>query len=109
MEEPRPMRQESPARQSFPRRGRPNPLVLRRGRPNPLLRLLAPLLSVPVIASLSLGIASGLLAGCKDDGEPYQPVVPPTGAKANLPPVPSVPKKPLKEGEAYTVWGASYY
>jgi hypothetical protein len=104
------MRQESPALQLFPRRGRPNPFAfLTRGRPNPLVRLLAPLMCVPVITSLSLVAASSLVTGCKDEGEPYQPVVPPTGAKANLPPVPSVPKKPLKEGEAFTVWGASYY
>lgn len=48
------------------------------------------------------------LGGCADKGEPYQPKTPPAGVKANLPSVPSVPKHPIKEGDAYTVWGASY-
>lgn len=66
------------------------------------VRLLAPILAVPLLA------ASALL-GCGDAGEPYKPVVPPAGVKASLPAVPSVPKDPTKEGEAFTVWGASYY
>jgi hypothetical protein len=64
-------------------------------------RLLATLLAVPALAGSSL-------MGCGDEGEPYQPIVPPTGVKANLPAVPEVPKKPIKDGEAFTVWGASY-
>jgi len=56
---------------------------------------------------LSLLVALGL--GCGDQGEPYQPKQPPAGVKANLPAVPSVTKSPIKDGEAYTVWGASYY
>ena len=28
--------------------------------------------------------------------------------QANLPPVPNVPQKPIKAGDAYTVWGVSY-
>jgi hypothetical protein len=64
-------------------------------------RLLATLLA-PMLAGASL-------LGCGDAGEPYKPVVPPSGVKANLPAVPEVPKHPLKDGEAYTVWGASYY
>jgi hypothetical protein len=63
-------------------------------------RLLATLLA-PMLAG------AGLL-GCSDEGEPYKPLVPPTGVKASLPPVPEVPKLPLKEGDAFTVWGASY-
>lgn len=47
--------------------------------------------------------------GCGDAGEPYQPKTPPAGVKANLPPVPSVPNLPIKDGDAYTVWGASYH
>jgi hypothetical protein len=63
------------------------------------------------IPSLSVGV--GLLValglGCGDEGEPYQPKVPPAGVKANLPAVPSIEKAPIKDGDAYTVWGASYY
>lgn len=49
------------------------------------------------------------VAACGNAGEPYQPKVPPTGVKANLPSVPTVPNLPVKSGEAYTVWGASYH
>ena len=59
-----------------------------------------------LLGALLLGAAS---VGCGDAGEPYQPVVPPAGVKASLPSVPSVPNRPIKEGEAYTVWGASYH
>lgn len=62
-------------------------------------------LLVSLLAPLLAGV--GLL-GCGDEGEPYKPVVPPTGVKANLPSVPEVPKKPIKDGDAFTVWGASY-
>jgi hypothetical protein len=65
------------------------------------VRLLATVLAVPLLSG------AGLM-GCGDEGEPYQPLVPPSGVKANLPSVPDVPKKPIKEGEAFTVWGASY-
>lgn len=46
--------------------------------------------------------------GCSSEETKYEPKPAYTGAKASLPAVGSVPKKPLKEGEAYTVWGASY-
>lgn len=81
-------------------------------------RTLASLVAAPVVVgSISVGsvvvgsviVGSGLLLGCGGEGEPYQPIVPPTGAKANLPSVPSVPNRPIKDGEAYTVWGASYH
>lgn len=61
---------------------------------------------------LGLLFALGLVApalGCGDEGEPYVPKQPPSGVKATLPAVPSVTKAPIKDGEAYTVWGASYY
>jgi hypothetical protein len=70
-------------------------------RPKFSARLLAALLALPAVVGSSL-------TGCGDEGEPYQPLVPPTGVKANLPPVPQVPKNPIKDGEAFTVWGASY-
>jgi len=57
-------------------------------------------------------VALGLVLlglGCGDEGEPYVPKQPPAGIKADLPAVPSVNKAPIKDGEAYTVWGATYY
>jgi hypothetical protein len=57
-----------------------------------------------------LGAVCALAAlGCGDAGEPYQPKAPPAGVKATMPSVPSVPNLPLKDGDAYTVWGASYH
>jgi hypothetical protein len=38
----------------------------------------------------------------------YEPRPAYSGQKASLPPVPNVPKKPIKNGDAYTIWGASY-
>src|SRR5690606_4996369 len=49
------------------------------------------------------------LTGCGQEEVKYEPKPAPSGAKADLPPVPNVPQKPIKSGDAYTVWGASYY
>jgi len=73
-------------------------------------RYVATLLPAP-LATGALLVGTLLLGavGCGDEGEPYKPMVSPPGVKASLPSVPEVPKLPLKDGEAYTVWGASYY
>ena len=46
--------------------------------------------------------------GCGADKLEYTPQKDVTDVSANLPAVPNLPKKPMKDGEAYTVWGASY-
>jgi hypothetical protein len=46
--------------------------------------------------------------GCGSEEVKYVPRPPPT-VHASPPAVPNVGKKPIKQGEAYTVWGASYY
>ena len=53
--------------------------------------------------------ASFATLGCGSDEVKYVPHPANSGSKANLPPVANVPKKPIKNGEAFTVWGASYY
>jgi len=58
---------------------------------------------VPTIA-LALGGA-----GCGGPEVKYEPRKPVAGAKASLPPVPNVPQRPIKNGDAYTIWGASYH
>jgi len=60
-------------------------------------------------AALGLALSGLAGAGCGGGGEPYEPEVPPTGVQASLPSVPSLPSAPVKDGEAFTVWGASYY
>jgi hypothetical protein len=47
-------------------------------------------------------------AGCGSEEVKYQPRPANKGTKVDLPPVPNVPQKPIKAGDAYTVWGASY-
>jgi len=57
---------------------------------------------------LSVLAACTTLAGCGGDEVKYEPRPAYSGQKASLPPVPNVPKKPVKNGDAYTIWGASY-
>ena len=57
----------------------------------------------------ALLIAALQLTACGGDEVKYEPRPPNSGAKASLPPVPNVPKKPVKVGDAYTASGASYY
>ncbi len=54
-------------------------------------------------------LAANALTGCGQDEPVYTPKPAVSGAKASLPAVPNVPQKPIKNGENYTVWGASYY
>ena len=64
----------------------------------------------PRSCGLAFLFAASLAAiGCGSDEVKYVPHPENSGPKANLPPVANVPKKPIKNGEAYTVWGASYY
>jgi hypothetical protein len=64
-------------------------------------------LAAPVLVSLSIAMLAGLpLAGCGDSKEgAYKPKPPASGKAANLPSVPTLPQKPKKVGDSYTVWG----
>ncbi len=46
--------------------------------------------------------------GCGQEEAPYKPRPANSGAHANLPPAANLPKRPLKNGDVWTVWGASY-
>src|SRR5262245_35162481 len=66
-----------------------------------------PLAMVFKVLPVSLVIgASCALYGCGGEEVKYQPKPAFTGTKANLPSVPALAKKPIKQGEDYTVWGA---
>src|SRR5882672_4767580 len=49
------------------------------------------------------------LAACTPSEEPYKPQPAYSGRKANLPGVPTMPSKPIKVGDAYTIYGASHH
>ena len=53
-------------------------------------------------------LALFFLSACADEKPKYDPHPSPSGVKASLPPVPNVPQRPLKAGDAYTIWGAAY-
>ncbi len=59
-----------------------------------------------LLPACSLMLAS--MTGCGVEEIPYKPVEAYKGPKASLPAVPTLPKKPVKDGDAYTVGGASY-
>ncbi len=56
-----------------------------------------------------VGLTANLLSACGSEEAEYTPKPAYTGDKASLPPMPNVPQNPIKAGDAYTVWGASYH
>jgi hypothetical protein len=54
-------------------------------------------------------LAVALAAACGGEKVQYQPKASPSGVKADVPSVPDMPNLPVKDGDAFTVWGASYY
>ena len=56
--------------------------------------------------ALAAVIAFG--TACAGEEAKYEPRPAYSGPKASLPSVPNVSKKPIKNGDAFTVWGASY-
>src|SRR6187549_2614675 len=64
---------------------------------------------MPTVRSAAAAPLALILAlGCGQDKPKYTPRAAPSGVTASLPAVPNLPQKPLKAGDAYTVWGASY-
>jgi hypothetical protein len=61
------------------------------------------------VFALSTIVLSTALAGCSKEEAKYEPLPAVSEVSAKLPDVPTVPEKPVKDGDAYTVWGASYY
>ena len=46
--------------------------------------------------------------GCGGEEQPYTPKPAVSGKKASLPAVPTLPSKPKKQGDAYTIWGVTH-
>jgi hypothetical protein len=63
---------------------------------------------MPIDRSAVAATIALVLAACGGEKPKYTPRAAPSGVQANLPPVPNVPQRPLKAGDAYTVWGVAY-
>lgn len=63
-----------------------------------------------VRTALAAAIAAALLGapGCGEKEQPYTPKPSVSGKKPTLPAVPSLPTKAKKEGDAYTIYGATH-
>lgn len=59
-------------------------------------------------AAVAVALCAAAAVGCKSNEFKYQPRAAYQGEKASVPAVPSVPGDPVKQGEDFTVWGASY-
>jgi hypothetical protein len=75
-----------------------------RGDDDTMHTLAGPALRTLGIASL-LGALVGV-AGCGGDDNPYKPQPAWSGKRASLPAPPAIPNTPIKQGDAYTVYGA---
>jgi hypothetical protein len=64
--------------------------------------------SVVSATLLAMALAGAALVGCGGDEAKYEPKPPPSGRAAAIPAPPTLPNKPKKEGDAYTIFGASH-
>ncbi|PIE05719.1 MAG: hypothetical protein CSA75_03300 [Sorangium cellulosum] len=58
---------------------------------------------------LAVAVVASFFAGCGDSDKPYTPKPAWSGTPVALPDVPTLPAKPPKIGDAYTVQGASHH
>src|SRR5690606_20301721 len=61
------------------------------------------------VFALSSVFFATALVGCGREEAKYEPVPAVSGLSVSLPAVPNIAERPVKDGDAYTVWGASYY
>ncbi len=66
-------------------------------------RSIAVVVAVAVPAALLMA-----MPGCGNKEEPYKPKPAWSGRAVNLPDVPTLPAKPIKVGDSYTVWGVMH-
>jgi hypothetical protein len=62
-----------------------------------------------VLRTLGIAALLGAAAGCSGDENPYKPQPAWTGKQANLPSPPPLPNNPIKQGDAYTIYGAVHH
>jgi len=60
-------------------------------------------------AAVAAVLVATLLPACGQTEDPYKPQPAFSGSKPSLPPVPTLPNKPIKNGDAYTVYGAMHH
>lgn len=60
------------------------------------------------LAAVALTTFAFAVAGCGGEEMPYKPKPAYSGTKPQLPAVPSLPNKKKKEGDSWTIWGASH-
>ena len=62
-----------------------------------------------VLSAVPIALVGTLGAGCTQPDEPYKAIPAYSGRKAALPAVPTLPSKPIKQGDSYTVYGAQHH
>lgn len=62
-----------------------------------------------VRTALPLCVLSLALSACGNADEPYKAAPAYSGRKASIPAVPQLPTEPIKQGDAYTIFGASHH
>ena len=74
----------------------------------PLSNLLAALVVSVALPAGLFSLAGSTLTGCGNGDEAYKPAPAWSGRKPNLPAPPALPNTPIKNGDAYTVYGAAH-
>jgi len=64
---------------------------------------------LPVAFLLPAIALGGAAAGCGGDDEPYKATPAWSGRKASMPSIPSLPTTPIKQGDAFTIYGAIHH
>lgn len=62
-----------------------------------------------LVAAAAPAALLALTPGCQSNDQPYTPTPAYSGRKASLPAVPTLPSKPIKVGDSYTVYGAMHH
>jgi hypothetical protein len=64
--------------------------------------------ALAVLSTAALTLAGLTLTGCGGEEKKYVPRAAPSGRAASVPAVPTLPQKKKKDGDAYTIYGATH-